>query len=275
MTIFVRHVKILSASLKNKKGRRDIMKERHELAIEITKKAAAYLKQMFGQIVSGQEKSYLDLVSEADKAAESIMTALIQKYFPSDKILSEESKEKKGKSPFGWILDSLEATHNYLAGLDPWGCSAAVEEKGVVVFGACAFPNKFFYGEKGGGAFCNSKRIHVSVTKQLRGQMFFCDSAYRFAPEMILRDIRRFCGTGCRLRSTGSFQFNMTRLALGLAGVVTNRSPKPWDVAATSLIVEEAGGIITDEKGNSWQLNSANLLATNGLVHREALKLFQ
>lgn len=253
------------------------MEERYHLAVKAVWEGAQDVKQMFGVVVSSQEKNYLDFVSKADKGAESIMVSLIGKHFPGDSILSEESGERKGETGFEWIIDPLDGTHNFLAGLWEWGCSLALTSENKILFGVCYFPmyNELFTAKKGEGAFRNAKSIRVSNKKEFKGQMFFCDSAFRLAPEKILRDIKRFSEAGCRLRSTGSFQFNMTRLALGQGVVVTNRAAKPWDIGAVSLIVEEAGGLVTDEKGNPWQINSNNILATNGSVHSEALRIFQ
>lgn len=259
------------------------MKERYELALEAVKKAGKYLQRCFEKVKSGNVSSRwkgpLDLVSEADEISEHIIVSLIHRHFPHDGILSEESKEEKRGDQFRWIIDSLEGSHNFLTGcLREWGCSVALEdlEKETVVFGICFFPewNEFFTAQKDKSSFCNGEKIRVSVVKEFRGQMFFCDSALRFAPEKILQDIKLFNEAGCRLRVYGSFQFAMTRLALGQGAIVINRTGKPWDNAAVSLIVEEAGGLVTDEEGKSWQVNSTNILASNRLLHQKALRIF-
>lgn len=257
--------------------------ERYVLALKTVMKAGQYMEKRFKNVDSGVIASHLkgplDLVSEVDKESERIIVSLIRRHFPYDGILSEESKEEKGESPFRWVIDPLEGTHNFLNGLRDWGCGLALEntERNVIVFGICYFPewNEVFTAKKGEGAFCNGKKIRVSPAQKLKSQIFYCDSAFRFAPEKILRDIKQFCEAGCRLRSTGSFQFNMTRLAKGQAGAVTNRAVKAWDLAAPALIVEEAGGLVTDEKGNPYHMGSVNVLATNGLAHVEALRSFQ
>ena len=105
--------------------------------------------------------------------------------------------------------------------------------------------------------------------------MFCSDGILRKKPKEILGDIERFCGAGCRLRVYGSSPYAFTRVALGQALIATNRLGKPWDIAATALLAEEAGGKVTDEKGDPWSIDSENLLATNGLAHNKALALFK
>jgi myo-inositol-1(or 4)-monophosphatase len=230
--------------------------------------------------IAFREKSDLDFVSEADKEAEKSIIAEIKMRFPKDGILSEESEETKGATNYRWIIDPLDGTHNFLAGLKEWGTFLALEKEGRMIYGICCFPaigrppGEILTAEKGKGAFINGKKIEVSKADDLRGQMFCSDGILRKKPKEILGDIEKFCANECRLRVYGSSPYSFTRVALGQALIATNRSGKPWDIAAPALIVEEAGGKVTDEKGNPWSIDSENLIATNGLVHDKALLLF-
>ena len=105
--------------------------------------------------------------------------------------------------------------------------------------------------------------------------MFCSDGILRKKPKEILKDIERFCGVGCRLRVYGSSPYSFTRVAMGQAVVATNRLGKSWDIAAPTLLVEEAGGKVTDEKGNPWRLDSECLIAANGLLHEKSLALLR
>lgn len=255
---------------------------RKSLANSIVFKAGTRLLQMLEErdkkLISVQEKGYLDFVSEADKAVNKILISEINTYFPKDGILSEESPETKSNTLYRWIVDPLDGTHNFLAGFKEWGVflALALAKRGQIIYGICYFPalKEIFVVEKGKGAFCNGKKIKVSDATDLRGQMFCPDGILRKKPKEILGDIERFCGAGCRLRVYGSTPYAFTRVALGQALIATNRMGKAWDIAAPTLLVEEAGGKVTDEKGNPWQIDSENLIATNGLVHEQALKLF-
>lgn len=253
------------------------MEKRKSLAYSAAFKAGAYLLQTLGKVVEIKEKSHLDLFSEADKEAEKIIVSEIRLHFPKDGILSEESPEVEAKTKYRWIIDPLDGTHNFLVGLKEFGTLLALEEKGKIVFGICYFPmlREMFVAEKGKGAFCNRRRLKVSSIKELRGQMFCSDGIVRKKPKEILRDIEGFCAAGCRLRVYGSAPFAFTRVALGQAVVATNRLGVPWDIAAPALLVEESGGKVTDEKDSPWRIDSENLIATNDILHNQALALFQ
>lgn len=261
-----------------------MFRDRESLAYSIVMKAGWKLLQMFeerdSKPISVQEKSYLDYISDADEKVNEMIVSEINMHFPQDDILSEEliEREIERKTNYSWIIDPLDGTHNYLNGSKEWGVLLAIERKKEVIWGMCYFPvlQEIFVAEKGNGAFCNGEKIKVFDVAELHGQMFYSDGTIRRKPREILRDIERFCRVdiGCRLRVPGSSPYGFTRVALGQAVIATNRLGKPWDIAAPALLVEEAGGKITDEKGNPWQIDSENLLATNGLVHEQALELF-
>lgn len=255
------------------------MKQRKKVAMAAAYRVGQYLLRTFraGSNVCFSEKSPLDLVSEADKVAEKMLIENIQTNFPADGILAEESGFIKSLSGYSWVIDPLDGTHNFLKGFTQFSTAVALQKDGEVILGICYFPvtGEFFLAEKGGGAFLSGFPIHVSPAANFKGEMFYSDSAVRHKPEEILRDIERFCQAGCRLRVCGSSSFAFTRVAMGQASVTTNRSVKPWDVAASALLVEEAGGTVTDDCGNPWRIDSPNLLATNGILHRQALLLFQ
>ncbi len=258
--------------------------DRKSLAYSAVFKAGTRLLQIFEEkdkkSISSQEKGYLDFVSEADKEAEKIIIAEIKMHFPKDGILSEESTEvePEKRTNYRWIVDPLDGTHNFLVGFKEWGVLLALAKRSRIIYGICYFPalGEIFTAEKGKGAFCNGKKIKVSKATDLRGQMFCSDGTLRKKPKEILGDIERFCGAGCRLRVYGSSPYAFTRVALGQALIATNRMGKSWDIAAPALIVEEAGGKITDKEGNPWSVDSENLIVTNGneLVHKQALELF-
>ncbi len=251
--------------------------QRREVAVLAARLAGEYLKNSFGGQILVEEKVLLDLVSEADREADDIISCTIKKFFPEDGILSEESEFSESKTGYHWIIDPLDGTHNFLNGFKEWGTLLALNKEGEIVLGACYFPllQEFFFAEKGKGAYCNKKKLYVSEARNLRGEFFCSDGVLRHKPKEILKDIEKFCGAGCRLRVYGSSPFSFLRVALGQAVVATNKLGKPWDIAAPALIVEEAGGKVTDEKGEPWQPDSLNLIATNGILHEQALLLFK
>lgn len=251
--------------------------QRRKVAVLAVQLAAEYLKNRFGEKEFVEEKAPLDLVSEADREADSIISGTIKKFFPEDGILSEESGFSGSKTRYRWIIDPLDGTHNFLNGFKEWGMLLAVTRENEVVLGVCSFPllQEFFFAEKGRGAYCNKNKLRVSEARNLRGEFFLSDGILRKKPKEILGDIEKFCGAGCRLRVYGSSPLSFLRVAMGQAVVATNRLCKPWDIAAPALFIEEAGGRVTDENGNPWHPGSENLLATNGILHEQALLLFK
>ena len=250
--------------------------KREKIACEAALEAGAVLLETRGKSIVSEEKTFLDFVSEADKAAEKIIVSKIRSLFPEDDILSEESVFGRKEVRHRWIIDPLDGTHNFLNGFKEFGTLIALEDEGQVIFAVCYFPalGEFFTAEKGKGAYCNGKRIKVSGADSLKGQMFCSDGIMRAKPKEILGDIERFCAAGCRLRIYGSSPYAFTLAAAGKALAATNRFGKPWDIAAPALIIEEAGGRLTDAKGNRWRVDSENLIATNSLIHEQALRLF-
>lgn len=255
------------------------MPTRENLAFKMAEIVGDKLIKMFGNVTEGKIKEgELETVSKADETAEETIRNLIMEYFFNDGILSEESEERKGTSGFRWIIDPLDGTNNFLFGMKEWGTLLALEENGQIIFGVCNFPalGEFFYAKKNKGAFLNGRKIYVSKSDRLKGNIFCCDSGVRFAPQKVIMDIEIFItGAGCRLRIYGSGPYSMTRVAVGKAVVAINRTAKPWDIAAPALLVEEAGGFVVDGEGNLWKVDSASILTTNGRVYKEAFAFFQ
>lgn len=250
---------------------------RTQAAVQAVKQASGFLKKSFTTISRWDVKPDGSFVSDADRGAEKIIFSIFKKYFPKDGILSEESPEQKGSSGFRWIIDPLDGTHNFLAGLPIFGCFIALEKNGEINFGICDFPmfHEFLVAEKNKGATCNGKKIHVSKSRAVDGQCFFSDGNLRRIPDKILSDLRTFSSIGLRPRIFGSSPFGFTRVALGHAVAATCRLTKPWDIAAPSLIVEEAGGRVTDSLDKPWSLTSDTLIASNGILHKDILKNFR
>lgn len=252
--------------------------KRKNLALSLALKAGRNLLKMRKErLILSYEKAYLDFVSDADEKTEEMIIAEIALNFPHDGVLSEESPQVESKTKYRWIIDPLDGTHNYLLGLKEFGNLIALEENGQTVLSVCYFPflDEIFVARRNQGAFLNGTKLEVSQAASLRGKIFCSDGVMRRKSKEILADMEKFCSAGCRLRVYGSSPFAFTRIAMGQAVVATNRLGKPWDIAAPALIVEEAGGKVTDEKGNPWSLDSENLLATNGILHNQSLLLFQ
>ncbi len=249
--------------------------QRKVVALRAVKDAGAFLQKHFRSKHQGTKKADGTMVSEADKGSEKRIMQALRKAFPNDAILSEERGEIQGDSGYRWILDPLDGTHNFLSGIPLFGILLALEHKGKVILSICAFPvlDEFFVAEKGKGATLNGKKIHVSSAKTLDGGMFLGDGNSTLPLQTIVDDIKPFHDAGARFRLLGSGPFGLTRVALGTVPAAFVRFGKLWDLAAPCLLVEEAGGKVTDGTGKPWKLEPRPLLATNGSLHKEALVL--
>lgn len=249
--------------------------QRKDVALQALKVASVFLKKQFRVAHRAETKDDGSLVSEADHGSEQRIMRALRTSFPDDAILSEESGETHGSSEYRWILDPLDGTHNFLAGIPLFGILLALEKKGKPIASFCVFPmfDEIFVAERGKGARLNGERIRVSSSGLLTGSMYLADGNSMVDFRAIIRDIQPLRAQGCRFRLLGEGPFGMTRVALGTALVATMRGGKVWDIAAPALLVEEAGGKVTDLAGKPWRLEPHALLATNGLVHDTVLPL--
>ncbi|HVM83936.1 MAG TPA: inositol monophosphatase family protein [Candidatus Binatia bacterium] len=237
-------------------------------------KAARSLKRDFGEI--GQLQVSLkgpgDFVTNADLKSERTLREELSKARPAFGFLMEESGASAGTdADHRWIVDPLDGTTNFLHGLPHFAISIALEHKGEIIAGLVYDPAKdeMFWAEKGGGAFCNDRRMRVSGRKHL--------------PESLLATGIPFIGHGDHARfgrqlsaamreTSGVRRFGAA--ALDLAYVAAGRYEgfweeelSPWDLAAGLLLVKEAGGYVSDMKGGQTMLQSGSILASNGSLH--------
>ncbi|HVT52069.1 MAG TPA: inositol monophosphatase family protein [Dongiaceae bacterium] len=237
-------------------------------------KAARSLKRDFGEVSQLQvsQKGPGDFVSNADLKSEKTLREELQKARPNFGFLMEESGEVKGSDPdHRWIVDPLDGTTNFLHGLPHFAISIALEQKGEIVAGLVYDPAKdeLFWAEKGGGAFCNDRRMRVSGRKQL--------------PESLLSTGIPFIGHGDRprflrqldaamretsgVRRLGAAALDLAYVAAGRYECFWEEDLSSWDIAAGILLVKEAGGYVSDMKGGQTMLQTGSVLASNGTLH--------
>lgn len=249
--------------------------QRKTVALQAVKDAAVFLKKEFGRGHTGTKKKDGTMVSAADHGSEKRILRMLRKSFPQDAILSEESGETAGTSGYRWIIDPLDGTHNFLAGIPIFGILLALQKKSETILSFCVFPmfDECFVAEKGKGATLNGKRIRVSKATSLEGSVFLGDGNRNLEFQETMRDIKAFQAAGCRFRFLGEGPFGMTRVALGTALVAVLRLGKTWDIAAPTLLVQEAGGKVTDMNGNVLGTQPSALVATSGVLHKQALSM--
>ena len=248
-------------------------------AVAAAKKAGALLMKMSQGKLSVKFKSPIDLVTGADQASEALIISLIRKAFSGDDIMTEESQDQRTGSKRRWIIDPLDGTTNYAHGFPMWCVSIAFEEKGIVRAGAIYNPNlnELFTAAKGRGAFLNGKRIRVSAEKDLIKSLLATGFPYdvHTSPENNLANFQKFIKRAQAVRRPGSAAIDMAYLACGRFDGFWEIKLKPWDAAAASLMIAEAGGRITNFSGGRYSIYYPECLATNGKVHKQMLEILK
>lgn len=218
-----------------------------------------------------------NLVTEADHASEKAIIDVVHKHFPDHHILSEETGEIVLDSNYKWIIDPIDGTINFAHGI-PLNCvSIAIEHSGEIVMGAVYNPhlNEFYFAEKGKGATLNDKPIRVSGQTEAIRACLVTGFPYTYinAPNGPLEIFERFVRKGVPVRRLGSAAIDLCWVAAGRFDGFYEHKLEAWDSAAGYLIVEEAGGKVTDLAGNKFSVYQHKVLATNGKIHDEMVEI--
>ena len=250
-----------------------------QTAIAAAKEAGRIQKLHFGHIHKVEYKGEINPVTHVDKLCEQAIVQMIKDSFPEHDLLTEESDFEGKGSRWRWIIDPLDGTTNYLHGFHCFSVSIGLEVDGEVKLGVVYYPllDELFHAEKGEGAYLNGKRIFVSHTYPLdRG--FLCTGFpydVRERADLYLRYFRQFIIKSFAVRRLGSAAIDLCYLAAGRFDGFWELGLHPWDVAASSLIITEAGGRVTDFQGQPFNIYSEEILASNGLIHEEMLQTIQ
>jgi len=254
--------------------------ERKEVGENIVKKAGKILLEYFEKENVVKNKGKRDFVLDADFEAEKLILNTLQKEFPQDSILSEESDEIRGNSGYRWVVDPLDGTANFKARIPYFCVSIGLEREGKLTMAFVYNPiaDDFYFSEKNKGAFLNGKRIKVSSTKQLIKFLISYSTSNHKTPKVIelgANSFRKILDNCRAIRLRGSSILDLCNLANGVFDGLIKVGASYWDFAPGCLIIEEAGGKVTDFEGKKWSSKTKNLLASNGIRHEELLKILK
>lgn len=246
--------------------------------LEALAKAGKLIRTNFGKEQAITKKGEFNLVTEIDKAAEKAVVGLILKRFPGHSILAEESPAVTG-SGCRWIIDPIDGTTNFAHGFPIVSVSIGFEKDGRLEMGGVFDPmrKELFFAERGRGATLNGKRIHVSKARTLSESLLATGFPYdrKKNPEDYLGMLRVFLTRIQGIRRGGSAAIDLCNVACGRFDGYYEMKLSPWDKAGGMIIVEEAGGKLTDFSGSPLTLTGLQNLATNGLIHAEMLKALE
>jgi myo-inositol-1(or 4)-monophosphatase len=249
------------------------------LAIASSEEAGKLLMRYFRKGIAAREKAKSSLVTEADLASEALIKKKLMKAFPDFIFLGEESGQGAGKedSP-RWHVDPLDGTTNFVHGFPMFCVSIGLEWRGVPLVGVVHVPalGETFHGAKGSGAKWNRKPMKVSSRKNLSECLLTTGFAYLQDETKFQPEVARFQKVHLEARAVrrpGAAALDMAYVAAGIFDGFWERNLSSWDVCAGALLVEEAGGKVTDYSGNPFSLAKQEVLATNGKIHKEMCQL--
>ena len=250
-----------------------------EAAIEGARRGAEILLRHWEQLgkADADIKSRNDWVSRADRESETAIVAFLRDRFPDDSIRGEEGATAKGSSGRTWIIDPLDGTSNYLQHFPIWSISIGLQSKGEMIAGVIFEPLRelFFTAERGGGAFRNGVRMQVSDQRTVEGSFLATGFPFR-AQQYVAIYISIFqdvISHAKGVRRAGSAALDLAYTAAGIFDGFFELHLSPWDVAAGSLMITEAGGVVSDFSGGDRWLERGNIVGATPDVHAELIAL--
>lgn len=220
-----------------------------------------------------------EIVTEVDMFANKFITSELLKHFPGDDIVSEEAKKIDNPGKNVWFIDPLDGTTNFSYGFRDFATCLAQTRGQKINLGVIGLPlaKEIYYVENGGPAYLNGKKIGVSTTFDhgSRYMVLLCGGHTKESQKKYLGIIKNLILSSFRFRVLASAGVEMTSVACGRADGCISTGIHPWDVLAGVLMVRAGGGKVTNFKGVDWTINDSTIVASNGLIHDQLLKLAQ
>ncbi len=257
------------------------MEEALRVAVEVAHEAGALLRERFGHVQRVAFKGEVNPVTEADAEAEALILARLRGAFPDHRFLAEEGggDEWREPGPPIWLVDPLDGTNNFAHGFPHIAVSLALVDRGEPVVGVIYDPlrDETFAACAGGGATLNGEPIRVSQVRRLADAFLATGFPYdrRTAPDNNVARLDHFLRRSQGVRRAGTASLDLAYVACGRFDGFWEIRLKPWDVAAGVLLVREAGGRATDFAGTPDCLSGEEIVASNGLIHDEMLRVIR
>ena len=248
-----------------------------ETAIDLARAAGEVINHYASRDKLVEFKSRANLVTVADKKSEELIIGGILSRYPSHSILAEESGATQPGAAVQWIIDPLDGTTNFAHGYPFYCVSIGVEENGEAVCGVVYDPvrDELFSAARGAGAYCNGERIQVSAVEALSHALLITGFPYSFRERLdtVMHQFREFMVASQAVRRGGAAALDLCYVAAGRLDGFWELFLQPWDTAAGRIILEEAGGRITDFKGGLFSISMKEMLASNGKIHDEMIAI--
>jgi myo-inositol-1(or 4)-monophosphatase len=249
-----------------------------DFTIDIARKAGMLLLSKLETYRDVELKSPYELVTDADHASEALIIEAIRKEYPDHNIVAEESGGVPEKRGYTWVIDPLDGTNNYAHGFPTFCVSMGLMYEGEPFLGVVYDPNRdeLFTAKRGEGARCNGRLMRVSQTPSLAGSLVSSGFPYNYYKLEDNNNLPEFDAMSKRVqgvRRQGAAALDLAYVAMGRLEAHWELQLKPWDTAAATLMVTEAGGRISDWRGGEWHPWIDRLVASNGLIHDEIIQV--
>jgi len=250
-----------------------------QVAVRACRAAGKIQVAAFGSAPPVEHKGEIDLVTAIDRRSEKAILAIIGRAFPGHGVLAEESAPRTGDAEYLWVVDPLDGTTNYSRGFPYFCVSVALARAGQVIVAAVHQPllDEMFTAIRGHGAFLNGKPLRVSG-QALLDQAFLATGFPYDIRRSRRNNIDHFSNFATRclaVRRAGAAALDLAYVAAGRFDGFWELKLRPWDIAAASLLVEEAGGHVTGLAGRPWRLSVHDIVASNRHIHGEMLALLR
>ena len=248
-------------------------------ATEAVTRAGAIQLARFGSQVRVEKKGTNDLVTEVDVEVERMFRSLIAERYPTHDVLAEEMGQQTSGASHRWVFDPLDGTTNYAHGIPIFCSTVALEIDGIPVVAAVFDPNRheLFTAQDGVGAWLNGERLHVSSARTLIDSVLVTGFPYDIREPRRMQEILAlftgFLAEARAIRRLGSAAIDLCWVAAGRMDGFWEQALQSWDIMGGALIVQEAGGRVTNLDGSPWDAHRGNVLASNGHVHDEMLRV--
>ena len=248
-----------------------------ETAVDIAREAGGLLATYFERRVAFELKGDFDLVTAADRASERLVVERLRSHFPSHSIVAEEGGGHQGASGYCWYVDPLDGTTNFAHGFPIYNVTMGLALDGEMLVGVVFDPTRqeMFSAERGAGSYLNNRRMRVSAAKRLADSLVATGfPARRRHLNVNIHFYHQMAMATHGVRRAGSAAIDLAYVASGRLDAFWEFGLSPWDMAAGTLLVTEAGGRCSDMNGAPHSLTGPHLLTDNGAIHQETLELF-
>ena len=249
-----------------------------QVAVEAAQAAGRLLMRSLGKLRQSQvaQKGASDYVTSLDRAAERVILRTIRAQFPTHAVRAEESGRSRRTSAYEWVIDPLDGTTNYIHQFPAFAVSIALLQEGRLVVGVIYDPwrNELFHGMRGDGARLNRQTIQVARRRQITECLIATGFPFRIRGRLntYLKSFRKIFLHSSGIRRAGSAALDLAYTACGRVDGFWEMGLSPWDMAAGALLIEEAGGRVTDFAGGPGYLEHGSILAANPAIHAQLVK---